>query len=233
MAPWMILRLIAIAMTLLMGFAAVLVVLFVISRATVWQRARRMGVAIVPIGVRLISLTGLVSPRLESLSAELTAAGFREVGRYATDRAPRATVIAFVHPERGVYGGATDHPTMGTYLEVTRTDGEDVVTATTAQLPARARTRPGTKVLSRPRASVAELLAIVEREGGALSPHPHTAEAFVRDWEGAYRRGMTWAYSDGPLRHTDPELQARLTGLPADEETAYFLKVRREAPRAG
>ncbi|RYG78729.1 hypothetical protein EON77_09750, partial [bacterium] len=107
MSPLVVLRIVATTLAVLMALSVVATFTFLTMRAWSRWQARRLGVALLPLGVRLLPYTGPIGARAEVRVAAMEAAGFREIGRYATDRAPRATVVAFAHPESRAYGLST------------------------------------------------------------------------------------------------------------------------------
>lgn len=225
-----LLRLIGTFFSLLLILFGVFAAFYLISLLLTRRSARRMGTAVVPIGVRLVPHLGSISEALGDRAARLREAGYLEVGRWVTDRLPRTVLIGFVSPDGDHGAYAIDHPKLGIGIELFRSDTEGrTVGATDLRLPLGSRRPPWMRLTSRPGAPVARLRRELERLPLPGAPRAADAESFVGRFEASYRRSMEWAYTEGPLRGTDPEAVARFTGVPADPDTVYFLRMRREA----
>lgn len=210
-------------------FATVLVgASYVLSYLLTRTSARRMGTAVLPIAVRLVPHAGAMSPSLERRAALLRSAGYIEVGRFATDRAPRVTLIGFVSPDGGHSAVAAEHVLYGAYIELTRRDVDGgAVSVADIRLP-HAKRPPWLRLLSLPGATVEAMRSRLDAEPASAAPIIHDAASFVTRFETMYRRAMQWAYTEGTLKSIDPEAVAKSTGVAADEETVYWLRMRRE-----
>ena len=224
----LVLRIVALLVILFLVLAGLFTALYLLSVLATRRAARRMGTAVVPVAIRLLSHSGSLPRELEQKVALLRDAGYMEVGQFATDRAPRATIVGFVASDGSHSAVAAQHPTLGTYIELARTDAEGgSVSVADVRLPAVK--RPAwMRVISRPGASVAQLQAALASHPSLATPVVHDAGSFVKRFESSYRRAMVWAYTEGPMKSVDPEAVAKLSGVPADAETTYFLKMQRE-----
>ncbi len=215
-------------------FLTVLIgVSYAVSFLLTRRSSRRMGTAVLPIAVRLVPHAGPMASDVESRANMLREAGYIEVGRFATDRPPHVTVVGFVAPDGSHSAVAARHAVHGAYIELTRRDVEGgAVSVGDIRLPLSKRP-PWLRLISIPAATVEAMQSRLEAEPLIAPTIIHDAASFVTRFETMYRRAMQWAYTEGTLKSVDPKSVAKLTGVEADPDTVYWVRMRREEAKSG
>jgi hypothetical protein len=120
---------------------------------------------------------------------EFQAAGFAPLGGFLVDELPNARLFALRHPENGLVGIVNETPDLGTWSDVLLfpADGTPPVLASSMLKPALLRFFPGDPKISKPDASVADLVRAVHASARPnLSARPVAPGGFAPLFEQAF-----------------------------------------------